>query len=214
MKKISSIFLLSFLILNPLIIYSGSSSAIEEIMGSNPSVYEQIKETNKNKFFSKVFGTLSYTKEQTAKAFEWTSKNIDTILTKKGALKTLILLGPLFASYCYFFSPDPVEFLINKIVNATSYGAVKFANTTMDALKNNKEEIKGLVVDVMKESGEIQVTIQRNQEIGKMQATFDAIYTKPLLALTLIMYKGIELGIASGIPTLIHLYSQKQFSGK
>jgi len=50
------------------------------------------------------------------KIFTIINENIDSILTTKGAIKTLMFFSPFLGFYCYYFGSDPIQILINKIV--------------------------------------------------------------------------------------------------
>jgi len=46
------------------------------------------------------------------------NSTIDSILTVKGAVKTLVLLTPFMVLYCKYFDKDPIQNLINKIIQS------------------------------------------------------------------------------------------------
>ena len=63
--------------------------------------------------------TVKLTKIQKISAIlNFVNEHIDYMLTTKGAVKTIIILSPFFMVYCYYFKSDPIQALINKIIQS------------------------------------------------------------------------------------------------
>ena len=204
MKKMFLIFSIFSLLLNPL-------SAMLDL----PNPIELTTQNKDQTKFQKLLSKLSVVQEKLSNApekvktlFNWTSNQLDTILTKKGVIKTLLILGPLFTTYCYFFPPEIIATIITKFTGAATKGASDIANATINGLKNNKDEIKSLAKEIMKEVGEMQTTANLNQEIGQMQATWNALYENPLATTSLLAFKGIEKLWFAGIPFALGLLTR------
>lgn len=213
MKKILSFFLISCFSLFQLF---GMSSE-NNLATSAQVLKEKVKELNEDqtkfqKFASGVSTVSANVQSKVKSTFNWVADRIDTILTKKGAIKTLLILGPLFATYCYFFPPEPVQKLIKYIVGSSTQGATEIAKTAVEALKNNKEDIKSLAIEVMQEVGSAQATIKINQEIGEMQAFWGSIFSNNFgWTFLLGVCKAVEKGIVVGIPFVLGAWTQRRF---
>lgn len=72
----------------------------------------------------KTDSRISHIKEKVKNLFNFVSANIEKILTTKGAITTLLIIGQLFTAYCIFFTPEPVKALIAKITSWSTKGAV------------------------------------------------------------------------------------------
>ena len=220
MKKmflLFSIFIFS-LLLNPLFAMSDQTSSLDRLSKSAQKIKDKFKDQTKfQKFVAKLSvasDKFSNASEKINTAFSWVADRIDTILTKKGAIKILLILGPLFATYCYFFPPAPVQALINKIVGFTTEGGTNVAQATLEGLRNNKEDIKALVTDIMQEVGDIQATVKINQEIGEMQAFFNSMYKHFGWTSLLGVCKAVEKGIVAGIPFALGILFQSRYGLK
>ncbi len=96
--------------------------------------------------------TFSKLKELVSKAPEKIDSFLDTILTKKGALKTLLIVGIPVTIYCYYFPPEILDQILMKISSAAAKGASYVASGTTKGLlvgigqgiKENKEELKNI----------------------------------------------------------------------
>lgn len=55
------------------------------------------------------------------KVIKTVNRGLDTVLTPKGALKTLIILSPIIIYYCNHYNYDPAKLTIEKIVNLIGY---------------------------------------------------------------------------------------------
>ena len=145
-------------------------------------------------------------------AFDWVANHLDIILTKKGAIKTLLILGPLFSIYCYFFPPEPVNYIINKITNATTSGATNIATTVVttaiDKFKENKKEVVEVLTELTQIHGELQGIYDINRELGQANGFWSGFWDSPGDVIAMKLEKAISYGITIGIPFLIGAYSK------
>lgn len=212
MKKILSFFLISCFSLFQLFGMTAKNNLEHSARVLKEKVEDfKIDQTKFQKFASGLSTVSANVQSKVKATFNWVADRIDTILTKKGAIKTLLILGPLFATYCYFFPPEPVQKLIKYIVGSSTQGATEIAKTAVEALKNNKEDIRSLVVDVMQEVGSAQSTIKINQEIGEMQAFFNSLFSlNGGWTIGLGLYKVVDAGIKLGVPFVLGLLVQNR----
>jgi hypothetical protein len=209
MKKIIFLLLISSLLLNP--IAAMSADKLNQVSKSAQELKDKCAEQTKlQKFVSGLSATTAAVPAKVKATFNWVADHIDTILTKKGAIKTLLILGPLFSVYCYFFPPAPVKALISYIVGSSTNGATEIAKQAVEALKNNKEDIKSLAIDVMQEVGSAQATIKINQEIGEMKAFGASMQREPIYTTLLGFYKAIDAGIRIGVPFILGILVQNR----
>jgi len=58
----------------------------------------------------------SAVKQKVVQVFNTVNNSLDYMLTTKGALKTTIVLAPFLTLYCHYFNIDPIQGIINKII--------------------------------------------------------------------------------------------------
>ena len=141
-------------------------------------------------------------------AFDWVTNHLNTILTKKGAIKTLLILGPLFSIYCYFFPPEPVKYLIKKIVKSSVTGGSEILITAVNEFKENKSGVAEAITELTKINGELQGIYNINKEIGETSGFFSGFGHSFWPTTGTLVGKAISYGITVGIPFLIGTYSK------
>lgn len=141
-------------------------------------------------------------------AFDWVASHLDTILTKKGAIKTLLILGPLFSIYCYFFPPEPVKYLIKKIVKSSVTGGSEILITAVNEFEENKEGVAEAITKLTRISGELQGIYNINKEIGETSGLRSGFIHSFGDASLLLLQKIVTYGITAGIPFLLGAYSK------
>lgn len=158
---------------------------------------------------------------------------MDGVLTKKGAIKTSLLLGLTFSIYCYFFSPDLINNLIIKISSASAQGAASVASGTTkglltglgkgikenkDTLKNifeeNKNEIKELIVDLTYETELIKKEAEANALAAGRNSWMSSSWSNSLTNVLNAAAAGISFSIPIIIQTLITGKLKKRFKFK
>ncbi len=88
------------------------------------TLVSQTNEPKNSSKIEKVNSKISALKEKVKSLFNFVATNIDNMLTQKGAISTLLILGPLFTAYCVFFNPEPVKKIIAYISAWYTKGAV------------------------------------------------------------------------------------------
>lgn len=156
---------------------------------------------------------ISNVPEKISATFNWVAECIDTILTKKGAIKTLLILGPLFTAYCYFFPPAPVQSLIKYIVGSAAQGASEIANSVAESINNNDGNVTQALGKITKQLGELQGVYNANQEIGHTSGFWQGMWESPFSTIGMVIGNGIEKGISLGIPFVLGLWMQKYIKG-
>ena len=212
MKKmflVLSLFSCLFLNLIPASYNSSNHNSIDDIFIPNNSSQISLKDLqyqNSNNVqavlstMSVVPGKLLELSEKVNTAFNFIANRIDTILTKNGAIKTLIILGPLFTLYCYFFSPEPVMALINKIISSAAYGASKIASYAVDGFTENQADIDIAINKLSDEYGMIEGRRIVMTEIGQMQSVYQAMWEYPFSTVALLTKKGMNMALSNGVP--------------
>lgn len=89
-----------------------------------------------------IYNKLATIAPKIKATFNYVSNNIDAILTKKGLIKTFLILGPLFTLYCAFFPPEPVKALIAIIFSYSSKGAVNIGTSA------SKGMVEGILLGI------------------------------------------------------------------
>ena len=135
------------------------------------------------------------------------ANNIDVMLTKKGAIKTLVILTPMFMLYCYFFPPDLVKNLINYIIGSTSQSASEIVISTMQGIRNNDNDIKLALKEVTREFGELQGVYNVNYEIGQTSGLWQGLWDSPVSTITLLTTKLINMSITAGVPCVAAIFA-------
>ena len=207
MKKIFLVILTFFcLFLNLISLNSNSPDIVQlpDMLQSATSKKGYFQEQSK---FQRLASTLSEVPEKLLKAsekiniaFNCVSDRIDMILTKKGAIKTLIILGPLFVAYCYFFPPDPVKALINRIVSSAAQGASEIVISTVKGIRNNDNDVKLALKEITRELGEFQGIYNVNYEIGQTGGLWQGLWDSPFSTIGLLTSKGIQMAMITGVP--------------
>lgn len=160
----------------------------------------------------KAWSTILTTPEKVKNSFNWVADNLDTILTKKGAIKALLILGPLFATYCYFFPPEPVKFLIRKIVGSSVSGGSEVFIEVVNALEENKDGLYDAVSKATQMTGEFQGAYEAAKEIGKSKGYFYEINSSWYDSLSMLVINTITKAIDTGIPFVLGAYTTKKFT--
>lgn len=220
MKKlffVSMFFWLSCLLLNPVSAKKHDSKNPETLLSENlidlkSNNYLEIQDSST---FQNFLSTLSVAPEALFKTadkvsitFDWVAKRIDTILTKQGAIKTLLILGPLFTLYCYFFSPELVKALISYIVSSATNGASEIADSAVSGI-NESGDVMPILNEVTQKLGEIQGNYDISYKIGQTSGLWNSMWNSPLSTITYLMGRGIEHGVGAGIPFGLGLLAQK-----
>ncbi|MBD3232048.1 hypothetical protein GF322_05335, partial [Candidatus Dependentiae bacterium] len=166
-------------------------------------------QNSKSSNFQNITSAISLTSEKLFElsqkvntAFNFIADRIDTILTKKGAIKTLIMFTPIFILYCYFFPPEPVKNLISHIVGSTSQGASEILSSTVEGLRNNDSELKDALKELTREVGELQGIYNINYQIGETAGLWQGLWKAPISTLTLLTNKIVNMAISNGIPAI------------
>ncbi len=214
MFLILTLFSCLFLNLIPASYNSSNHNSIDDIFIPNDLSQISLKDLqyqNSNNVQA-VLSTMSVVPEKLLKlsekvnsAFNFIANRIDTILTKKGVIKTLIILGPLFTLYCYFFSPEPVMALINKIISSAAYGASKIASYTVDGFTENQADIDIAINKISDEYGMIEGRRIVMTEIGQMHGLFQSIWEYPFSTIALLANKGTNMVLGNGVPFIAAL---------
>ena len=220
MKKlffVSMFFWLSCLLLNPVFSNTPDTENPETLLSENlmdlkSNNYLEIQNPST---FQNFISTLSIapeallkTADKVSATFDWVAKRIDSILTKQGAIKTLLILGPLFTIYCFFFSPEPVKALISYIVSSATNGASEIASSTVDGI-NESGDVMPILNEVTQKLGEIQGNYDISYKIGQTSGLWNSMWNSPLSTITYLMGRGIEHGVGVGIPFIAGLGMQK-----
>ncbi|MBD3231104.1 hypothetical protein GF322_00420 [Candidatus Dependentiae bacterium] len=149
---------------------------------------------------SNIPDKISILADKVNKTFNFVADHIDTLLTKRGAIKTLLILGPLFTLYCHFFSAEPVMELIKKIVSSSSYGASKIASYAAEGFNENQKDINTAISKISDEYGMLEGRQNVMTEIGKLNGLFQSIWDYPFSTMALISSKGINMAATLGVP--------------
>lgn len=161
------------------------TKAVQEIdQNADPAQVSKIQE--KLSTVSKISEKLSPLPGKISATFDWLSARLDTILTKKGAVKTAFLLGPIIATYCYFFPPELLKYIVELMVSATAKGAATISNAAAkgllsgvgQGLKDNKEELKTLFSENKKEIKEFLNEVAYEASKIQAEAQINAEYAK------------------------------------
>ncbi len=214
MKKIIFLVLFSSLLLNPVAAMSESDQPavdLEKISKAAQDLKNKSEQQTKlQKVVSKLSSISAAAPAKVKATFNWVADHIDTILTKKGAIKTLLILGPLFSIYCCIFPPAPVQALIRYIIGPSVTGGAGIATETLRVYKDNKEGIKPVVVDLPQEVGEVQATIKINQEIGELKALMNSLFSSNGgWTIGLGLYNVLNRLITAGAPFALGLFMQE-----
>ena len=145
--------------------------------------------------------------ENVNQAFNFAANRIDTILTKKGAVKTIIMLTPLFLLYCYFFPPEPIKNLISYIVGSASQGGSEIVLSTVRGIRDNDGDLKLALKEITREFGELQGLYNVNYEIGQTAGLWQGLWDAPVSTITLLTTKLINMSITAGVPCVAAIFA-------
>ncbi len=173
------------------------------------------QDANKDKTkLQKILSTISSTPAKINSALDWVAKHLDTILTKKGAIKTLLILGPLFTAYCYFFPPEPVKYLIRKIIGSSVSGGSEILVEIVHELEANKDGVYDALTKATKMSGELQGIYEANKEIGRTSGYFDGINNSWWSTVGMLLVNGATNLIVFGVPFALGKYTGNYYIPK
>lgn len=148
-----------------------TKAAQEVDQNSEPTQIAKIQE--KISALSKISEKLSPVPGKIASAFEWLSARLDTILTVKGAIKTTLMLGIIFAIFHRFLPSEFLKTVVEAPVNATVNGATAISNAVMTGVLSGTEKAldnQELINKVVAKVAEIQAGAQINAEYAKTTA--------------------------------------------
>ncbi len=135
----------------------------------------------------KVYNKLVFVASKVKNTFNWVVDHIDGILSKKGVIKTLLILGPLFTLYCVFFPPEPVKFLIAKIFSWSTQGAVEIGTSA------GKGMVEGALIGVKENWWQV-LEISLLTSVGATAIMMPVTIIKVAIpAITTILLKRIRL---------------------
>ena len=135
------------------------------------------------------------------------ANNIDIMLSKKGAIKTLVILTPMFMLYCYFFPPDLVKNLINYIIGSASQGGSEIVLSTVRGIRDNDGDLKLALKEITRELGELQGLYNVNYEIGQTAGLWQGLWDSPVSTITLLTTKLINISITAGVPCIAAIFA-------
>ena len=216
-KNILIISLFSYFFFNPVVANNNSlnQDSVNYIMiadGDLPeSVLKDLQAQNSSTW-QKLFTTMSVAPKELLKIAENVNQavnaianNIDVMLTKKGAIKTLVVSTPIFMLYCYFFPPHLVKNLINYIIGSTSQSASEIVISTMQGIRDNDNDIKLALKEVTREFGELQGIYNINYEIGETAGLWQGLWDSPVSTITLLTTRFVNMAMSSGVPFMAAL---------
>lgn len=133
------------------------------------------------------------------------SKNLDSMLTRNGMVKTLIVTIPFLTLYAYLFPPEPVGELLGRIFN---YSVSSVSRVGINLFKTATENTQDLEV-LISALGEFEGKYQLSKQIGSTEAFWSMLYEKPLSSLSLLLSSATDKIWNAGIPFLSVILANK-----
>jgi hypothetical protein len=136
------------------------------------------------------------------------SSKLDGMLSKKGALKTLIVTFPFISLYAYLFPPEPIMDILGRIINHGIDSASEAGAHLALKMFNNTDNLEVLVTSL----GEIEAKYNLSKQIGEKEAFWEMLLEKPLGSLTLMASSLSEKVWNNGLPFLSVIAANKLFN--